>query len=422
MPNTSLSITNEHFTINGKLTYSDIPGTRPEAHGLLMNARFIQGVFDDAAAPSRFVRFGQDAWDAEANTDRLIAALPEWYRYGLRAFTVGLQGGGPCFTTPNDSIDNNPFSEDGTSLDPAYAGRLDRLIRAADEIGMAVIVSYFYQGQINRIADGVGIRAATKTASRFLREGGYTNVIVEVANEHDVGKFRDRQLIFSGEGMAYLIELAREETGGLPVGCSGGGGSATREIVEASDVILIHGNGQSRTSYDRLIGRVREWAPGRPVVCNEDSHAIGQLLVAYRTRSSWGYYNNLTKQEPPADWGVTPGEDAFFAWRMADGIGIEVPDIAEEDRFYLQGFEPGITHEGQRWIRIASLYPETVDFVEYFRSDELYATVYDEPFGINQHSNWHFGGVAVESGQTWRAVAHLADGGTVEKSAVVPEH
>ena len=59
--------------------------------------RFIQGIFDDKADASRFERFGRH-FDPEENTASLIAALPEWYAHGLRAFTVGFQGGGPCFT------------------------------------------------------------------------------------------------------------------------------------------------------------------------------------------------------------------------------------------------------------------------------------------------------------------------------------
>ena len=95
MPQTSVSVQGEKFLINGQKTYAEIAGSRQEAHGLLMNARFIQGIFNDKAEPERFAIFGYDNWDPEANTDRLIYALPEWYGYGLRAFTVGLQGGGP---------------------------------------------------------------------------------------------------------------------------------------------------------------------------------------------------------------------------------------------------------------------------------------------------------------------------------------
>ena len=45
MAKTTTSIENESFLINGKLTYSQINTSKPQAHGLLMNARFIQGIF-----------------------------------------------------------------------------------------------------------------------------------------------------------------------------------------------------------------------------------------------------------------------------------------------------------------------------------------------------------------------------------------
>ncbi|MFP6644561.1 MAG: hypothetical protein VCF24_13545, partial [Candidatus Latescibacterota bacterium] len=107
--------------------------------------------------------------------------------------------------------------------------------------------------------------------------------------------------------------------------------------------------------------------------------AIGQIDVAFKTGTSWGYYNNMTKQEPPADWSITKGEDTFFAHRMAAGIGIEVPDLPEEDRFYLQGLEPHMTYGGERWIRLAILHPESIDFVDFYKGETLVATAYDEP-------------------------------------------
>ena len=160
MPDTRLSIDGERFRINDALTYAEIDGSRPDAHGLLMNARFIQGVFDDTADRERYDRWGRGPFDAEAHTDALIAALPDWHAHGLRAFTVGFQGGGPCFTINRTSMCVNPFGEDGAALDPAYAGRMDRLIRSADALGMVVIVSYFYGAQARRLRDGRAVRAA----------------------------------------------------------------------------------------------------------------------------------------------------------------------------------------------------------------------------------------------------------------------
>ncbi len=417
MATTTLDIKGRQFLINGRPTYSEISGSKRIAHGLLMNARFIQGVFDDAADPARFARFGFDRWDAEDHTDRLIAALPEWHSYGLRAFTVGFQGGGPCFTIANPTIDNNPFGEDGRSIDPAYRARMDRLIRAADEIGMVVIVSFFYGEQARRISEGVGIRNAVVTASRFLKDGGYRNVIIEIANEHNIPPFKAHPILQEPEGMAVLIDLARRESGGLPVGSSGGGGYRHKEVADASDVVLIHGNGQTRQQYYNMVRDCRAWAPDKPIVCNEDSQAIGNMLVCEHTGTSWGYYNNLTKQEPPARWGMLPGEDTFFALRIAEMVGIEKEKPTIDDQYYLQGFEPEMTYAGKRWPRLASLYPETIDFVEFYRNDDLYYISYDEPFSTNFRSTWMQDGVAVQKGEKWEARVHLRDGNVIVRSA-----
>lgn len=142
MSKTKVSIIGEDFYINGRKTYCESP--KSDVHGLLMNARFIQGIFDAQNGRERFNRYTRQ-FDPDKNTNDLIAQLPNWYRYGLRAFTVGLQGGASCFTI-EDSREyvNNPFSEDGLSFDSEYAKRLDKLIRAADRLGMVVIVNFFY--------------------------------------------------------------------------------------------------------------------------------------------------------------------------------------------------------------------------------------------------------------------------------------
>jgi hypothetical protein len=417
--NTTLGISGTRFTINGTLTYSDVheasPGSTRSARGLLMNARFIQGVFDDAADPARFARRGWSAWDPERHTDELIAALPEWKRHGLLAFTVGFQGGGPFFTTPNHTIHNNPFGPDGTRLDRAYAERMDRLIRAADELGMVVIVSLLYQGQVKHFDDGPAIQNAVITGSRFLQDGGYTNVILEVANEHEVGDFRSHPLVSTGEGMSALIATARRESGGLPTGSSGGGGVLCPDVADASDVVLVHGNGLSRQAYHRFISRVVERHPDKPVVCNEDSECYTRFDVAARSGTSWGYYNNVTKQEPPAPWGITLPEDRFCAWRMANALGIAAQRIPNEEQLVLQGFEPQLDGFGERWPSVASLWPERIDHVEWSQHGKPIDTVYDEPYSLNYRSTFVKQGIPESTDpDSLMARVHLGDGNVVE--------
>jgi hypothetical protein len=417
----TLAARGEKLLINDRLVYDEIQGNDPRIHGLLMNARFIQGIFDDRNGRGRYARFGADGFDPEQNTDALGAALPEWHAYGLRAFTVGLQGGMPVFTIENETIDNNPYSDDGTHIDAAYRGRLARLIAAADDIGMIVIVSLLYQGQAPRMVDEKVIRKAVTSACRFLRDLGRSNVIVEVANEQNIGEFRRHPVVFEPSGVVELLALARKESGGMPVGCSSAGGVVIREIAEASDIVLIHGNGCTRQQYHGLITRARSFCPDRPIVCNEDSPCIGQLVVAFNSASSWGYYNNLTKQEPPADWGVTPGEDLFFARRMARGLGIPMAGLAPDECYLFQGFEPRVTWQGKRWLRVASEYPESIGFVEFLHDGRPVDVAYDEPFFLNYRTTWIADPVDVASSRgRWIARIHLRDGSVLEREGMIP--
>lgn len=383
---TTLTIQGENFLLNGEPVYSEIPGSDPRMHGLLMNARFIQGIFDDKVDPSRFSRFGM-RFDPESNTDGFIAALPQWYRYGLRAFTVGLQGGGPCFTIPNDQIENNPFSPDGREIAPAYLRRLKKILDAADALGMVVIVSALYCGQVRFLKNNDAARDAVLAAARWLRGGGWRNVIFEPANEYDLRPFQNYPIVNTPRGMAELLDLARRESG-LPVGCSGAGGTLHEEVVRASDVILFHGNSQSRRSMANLIATARKWGSGKPIVCNEDSQAVSNMQVCVDHHASWGYYNGLTKQELATDWGIVDGEDRFFALRMALALGIPCDVPSPDDQYKLKGISKNECWNGNCWPRLSSLYPEKIDYVDFFHDGKWLYRSYEDPFSLYAVGNW----------------------------------
>lgn len=416
---TTLSIQDDKFLINGKLTYSEYPNCPKEYHGRLMNARFIQGVFDDKSDVKRFDRFGK-VFSAEKNTDDLIHALPKWYEVGLRAFTVGFQGGGTCYTIDSNTIDNNAFSTDGMLLDSEYLNRMKRIIMAADEIGMVVIVSLFYGFQVRHFADDRAVMQAVKTASNWLRDEAFTNVMIEIANEQDIEPYQMYPVLYDEKGISQLLQIARRESGGIPVGCSTTDKYFSYEIAKQSDVILVHGNNMTRQEFYNYISKAKSIKPLRPIVCNEDSQALSQMDVALDAGISWGYYNNMTKQEPPVDWGITKGEDAFFAMRLAERLGIEKIALPEEDQFYLQGLEKDASYDGKRWIRLASIYPEKILKVDFYRNDEYFITTYDDPFSINFEFNWLQRAVEdVNPGERWKAVITLTDGKKIIKETVV---
>ena len=60
------------------------------------------------------------------------------------------------------------------------------MLDAADTNGMVVILGYFYFGQDQHLRDEAAVIRATDEATRWLLNGGWCNVLVEVNNETDV--------------------------------------------------------------------------------------------------------------------------------------------------------------------------------------------------------------------------------------------
>ena len=92
---TVVSISGEEFLINGTPTYAGQFWQGHKVQGLLMNARLVQGIFDDRdpATAGRWAYPDTGKWDADRNTTEFIAAMPSWKSHGLLAFTLNLQGG-----------------------------------------------------------------------------------------------------------------------------------------------------------------------------------------------------------------------------------------------------------------------------------------------------------------------------------------
>src|ERR1041385_6500722 len=116
-PTTTVGLKRGFWELNGKRTYPDAA-----AEGLLLNVRVANALFDDRNPATRPAGF-----DADKNTDGLIAKLPEYVASGVRAFTVCLQGGDPGYKGALCSS----FEADG-SLRPDSLKRAARLIQACD--------------------------------------------------------------------------------------------------------------------------------------------------------------------------------------------------------------------------------------------------------------------------------------------------
>ncbi len=324
-----MSIVGDAFYINGKITY---PGRFYQGHkieGLLINSRMVQGVFDDRnpETVSRWAYPDTGKWDAERNTREFLAAMPEWRSYGLLGFTNDLQGGSPEGYSKAQPWHNSGIEADG-GLNPNYIDRLTRIIDCADELGMVVILGYFYFGQDHRLADEGAVIRATDNITHWVFDQGYTNVIVEVNNECNVRYQHD---ILKPERVHKLIERVKGTTRNgqrLLVGTSYGGGTVSKEnVVWASDFLLMHGNGVSDPNRIAEMVRLVRAVPGyrpMPILFNEDDHfdfdkPLNNFVAAISEYASWGYFdpgaNNYCDgyQSPPVQWGInTERKRAFF--------------------------------------------------------------------------------------------------------------
>jgi hypothetical protein len=336
---TMVAIRGDGFLINGKPTYAGRSWNGHSVEGLLFNARLVQGIFDDAnpETASRWAYADTSKWDADRNTSEFIAAMPEWRRLGLLGFTINLQGGSPEGYSKGQLWLNSAFDDDG-KLKPAYMARLERILNRADELGMVVIVGYFYSAQAAHLHDEAAVKRATDNATRFLLRGGWRNLMVEVDNECDIGFRHD---VLGPKRVAELIKRVqsiKDDGRRLLVGTSFIGTVIPNEaVVRTSDFILLHGNGVSHPSeIAEMVRKTRAVAgyTAKPILFNEDDHfnfdqADNNMTAALSEHASWGYFDYRMKDEGfdegyqsiPVNWGISSARKRGFFHLLAEITG-----------------------------------------------------------------------------------------------------
>ena len=117
---TTVAIDGDRFLIDGRPTYAGRTWRGNRIEGLLMNARMVQGIFDDLNPATQQLWAYPDTkrWDAERNTREFTAAMPEWRRHGLLAFTLNLQGGSPQGYSQTQPWHNSAFYPNGSYAKP----------------------------------------------------------------------------------------------------------------------------------------------------------------------------------------------------------------------------------------------------------------------------------------------------------------
>ncbi len=431
-PRTTVGIRGSMFTLNGHPTYTPEAGfanANTNLTGTLLNVRAVEAIFDDANYPGQgshehpyqsntmgSVSFDYpgDKWDPERNTSEFIAALPDWRRAGLLAFTVNLQGGGPTDGNYGENVPMQPHNNSGFdpegNLKPAYARRLEKVIAAADRLGMVAIVGFFYQGSNKRVdivSDDRNVRAAVVNGIAFLKGLPYRNVLIEINNETSVNGYSHPLL--QPNGIYELVRLAKQHAGkDFPVSMSWSGGIFARGsngdlALRLVDYVMFHTNGKTPEQVHTVIQDMRGWTGyERPLLINEDGVSTFNLQAAVNARVGWGYYdqgwNNYRDgfQSPPTNWRInTPLKWLFFE-QVARLTGSPAPprpeySDSESPQIDLIGLKPGDVLSQAAWIEAMvhdrhARWP--IKRVEFFIDDRPYSYSRNAPFMLGNREWW----------------------------------
>jgi hypothetical protein len=340
---TAVSIVGDAFHINGRPTYEGRQWRGKKVEGLLLNSRMVQATFHDRNPATQKLWAYPDTgvWDPDRNLGEFLAAMPTWRKHGLLAITINLQGGSPQGYSKDQPWLNSAIDADG-SLRPDDMARVKAVLEKADELGMVVIVGYFYFGQDERVRDEAAVIRAVDSATDWLLDGGYTNVLVEVNNECNVRKY-DHEILMADRVHELIDRVKGRNRNGrrLLVGTSYGGGTVPKEnVVHSSDFLLVHGNGvKDPARISEMVRQARAVDSYRPmpILFNEDDHfdfekPTNNFVSALGEYASWGYFDyrmagegfNEGYQSVPVNWGISSErKKAFF--RLLSEITGESP-------------------------------------------------------------------------------------------------
>ncbi|QDV35695.1 DUF6807 domain-containing protein [Tautonia plasticadhaerens] len=311
----------------------------------------------------------------DAQCDHLVAQLDDYKAHGVNTVAVyymGCRGG-----------NYDPFSPDGTAIDPGHQERMERIIRACAEREMVVVVGLFYQHAPFGLRDAGAVREAVRTATEALEPFG--NIIINIANEQNSGGWSDTAAVFDFRDPERIIELCRlvhEVDPGRIVG--GGGYDHEKNIVIGGspevDALLFDTAGPDPDSgalYDRFVAAGVE---GKPIVNVE-------LFGGWTGQFERGIFPEevrrayLREVEAAA---TQPGLSVFFhnnVWCQQEPMRYDLAGSGTEDdpgiRWYFEAVREATGQPGDRQAEGA---PEAPPVAFEDQPDGLRMTIGGEPF------------------------------------------
>jgi hypothetical protein len=268
------------------------------ARGKLILIDAPQGLFEDEW-------LSEKPFDPAANTDALIAALDLYKKYGVLSVAVSLQGADPGYSADRNGIVRksgalfgskegaliSAFQHDG-SLKPGWTGRLDKLLKAADDRGMFVKLTYFQPAQDEVLDSPEAIVAAAQNITRWLVAGDHRNVIIDVAAGWDVqGEWDHSEFI--PRNVANLVTVIREQFNGasfsLPIGAASGPSMIYPvSLAQVCDLVLLDERGLKPDMVARRFAQMSDYE--RPLgVAVDAAKGLTLSAASFDKSASWTY-------------------------------------------------------------------------------------------------------------------------------------
>lgn len=175
-----------------------------------------------------------------AVTERLVNNLDNMVEHGINLISVSLQGTNGGF--PDVDAGPNAFSPNG-DLIPAFARRLERIVRECDARGMVVLVVGMMPRKDELLRDEAAVRKGIEDLARFLEARRLRNVMVNLFQEfhhptridHDI--FREP---FGAAKKARLAEWFKAIAPAIEVGIVSNHLNGSTTDFPGCDIAMIH--------------------------------------------------------------------------------------------------------------------------------------------------------------------------------------
>ena len=341
---TNVSVAGNTFHINGRPTYPGRSWRGNKIEGLLFTSRMVNCIINDQNPETRGMWAWRDGpWDPERNTNEFIAALPRYRSHGLTSVAFNIQGGSPMGYGWHQPWHTSGYTADGRLL-PDYRARLLRVLDALDANGMVAVLGFFYLNATPALKDESAVIRAADEVTDVICGRGYTNVIIEVANESDIPRW-PHAIIKPGRAHELVMRVQERSKGKIknPAGRLLVSTSYVIEstlperLLQVADVVLWHGNGlpnpqaiHARAKSIRASAGYR----GQPLLNNEDDHfdfdkTENNMTATIEEYSGWGYFDYRQIRERfedgyqslPVDWGINSTRKKGFFGLLAQATG-----------------------------------------------------------------------------------------------------